>query len=400
MDKNIGPWPLGMDMLSPDTRLPRNQPEGRLIAAREAVDGIFDRAGTFASRPGLARVASLSGLHSLWTRPDGRTSYAVQGSTLVQVSLTGRSLGLTPLADLPSALALDFCDLNGETVYSSLDTLGVIGADGVRPLSVPDAAGLHAVPATVGGLYAGRYAVAMAWLNARGEEGGLSPITPVTLAEGQGVRVTIPPAPEGATTARVYRTGQNGDVLYRVADAPPGMAFTLGAAPRGRAADTAYLRAMRPGAMVRAWRGRLLTARGTVLTLSEPMRYGLTSPRHGFVAFPGRITFIEPVEGGVFVGQTDTVLFLDGAKPGDWQLRRTGGARPVPGSSTTVSADLFDPQLQLQGGDHALWLAANGYVLGRPTGQLVEPQAQRIRLPDAAAGRTAVYDRRLLTLTA
>lgn len=62
--------------------------------------------------------------------------------------------------------------------------------------------------------------------------------------------------------------------------------------------------------------------------------------------------------------------------------------------------DLFDASLQLQGGDHAVWLAANGYVLGTPTGQLVEAQARRIRLPDAAAGWTAVHDRRLFTLTA
>lgn len=400
MDKNIGPWPLGMDMQSPDTALPHDQ-QGNVIAARDGVDGDFNRAGQFYSRPGLV-AASAEPLRSIWTRPDGSATYAAQGTTLVQLALNGGVLEILPLAPLAGVQPLDFCELNDEIVFSSLDELGVIAADGtVRALCVPDATAPAVTEDIVGGLYGGRYSVAVAWVNARGEEGALSPITTVTIPSGRGLRVALPAAPAGVVVARLYRTGQNGNVLYWIADAPAGMAsYLLGTAQQGRQADNAYLRAMRPGSMVRAWRGLLLTVRGRILYRSQPLRYGLHSPRHDFVQFPTPITFIEAVEGGIFVGQRDTVLFLDGPTPTDWNQRRTGGARPVPRSSRLVSNDLFDASLQLQGGDHAVWLAANGYVLGTPTGQLVEAQARRIRLPDAAAGWTAVHDRRLFTLTA
>ncbi len=399
MTESIGPWPLGIDMLSPDTAMPSDR-DGNVIAARDCVDGDFNRVGQFASRPGLLKVGG-EALHSLWTRRDGSASYAVRGNELVQVVRTDAGMTTIAVAQLAGSNPVDFCELNGEVIYSSLDELGAIAADGsTRPLCVPDAATPGLAESDSGGLYAGRYSVAYAWVNARGVEGALSPLATIKVHEGKGIRITIPHTPAGATAYRIYRTGQNGNVLYLTAEAPASLtSYLIGTAERGRQADNAYLRAMRPGVFVRAWRGRLLTARGRFLYLSEPMRYGLYSPRHGFVQFPTRITFIEAVEGGVFVGQQDTVLFLDGATPGDWTQQRTGGARPVPHSSLLVSPDLFSAGLELPSGDHALWLAANGYVLGSPTGQLVEAQARRIRLPDAAAGWTAVHDRRLFTMT-
>lgn len=400
MGKNIGPWPLGIDMLSPETAMPHDQ-NGEVLAARDCVDGDFNRAGQFSSRPGLTQLGA-DALHSLWTRPDGSASYAVNGDWLVQVARSGAGIDLVQVKQLTAAQPVDFCELNAEVVFSTMDELTVIANDGTtRPLCVPDAAAPYVTENMAGALYGGRYSVAYAWVNARGEEGALSRIATTTIDNGRGLKVTIPTPPDGVMIARIYRTGQNGNHLYWVTDAPAGMGtYILGSQQQGREADNAFLRAMMPGRYVRAWRGRLLTARGTVLCISEPMRYGLYSPRHGFVQFPERITFIEAVEGGVYVGQHDTVLFLDGERPDDWQYRRTGGARPIPGSSKLVSNDLFDTDLQLQNGDYAIWLAGNGYVLGSPTGQLVEPQARRIRLPDAAAGWTAVLDRRLFTLTA
>lgn len=400
MGKNIGPWPLGIDMLSPETAMPHDQ-NGEVIAARDCVDGDFNRAGQFASRPGLTKTGA-DALQCLWTRPDGTASYAVQGSELVQVTRNGNAVTTLSVDALNGPQPVDFCELNGEVLYSTPDTMRIIANDGTtRPLCVPDAAALALAQSTAGALYGGRYSVAFAWVDAHGQEGALSPIATLTIDNGRGIRVTLPTPPDGIPVARIYRTGQNGNILYQATDAPAAMgSYLLGTGQQGKQADNAYLRAIPPGRFVRAWRGRLVTVRGRFLYLSEPMRYGLYSPRHGFVQFPDRITFIEAVEGGIFVGQHDTVLFLDGAKPDDWQLRRTGGARPVPHSSMLVSSDLFDTNLELQNGDHAVWLAGNGYVLGTPTGQLVEPQSRRIRLPDAAAGWTAVVDRRLFTLTA
>lgn len=398
MGKKIGPWPLGMDVLSPEDSMPKDQ-DKNVIAARDAVNVDFDRTGSISSRPGL-QLALDDQLDSLWTRRDGSASYARHGLQLALVTRSGDAVMVEDIAPLPSAQPLDFCELNDEVVFSSVDTIGIIGFNGVRPFSVPDASTPQVVPNPVGGLYAGRYSVAISWLDATGAEGALSPLATVAVPEGGGIRLTLPTPPDGVTLARIYRTGQNGDKLYQVSDAPAAMgSFLVGTGQRGREADTDYLRALPPGRYVRNFKGWMISVRGRVLYFSDPLRFGLYSPRHGFVAFPQVVTFLEVVEGGIFVGQRDTVLFLDGNRPGDWQVRHTGAMAPIRRTSALIPGDHFDPSLQLNPGDHAVWLAINGYVLGTPTGQVVEPQSRRIRVPFSASGRTAVFNRRLFTFT-
>lgn len=392
MGKQIGPWPQGMDVLSPDTDMPKDQ-RGNIIAARDSFNGDFSRTGQWQTRPGVQLYLSRPGMHSIWTSPNGRI-LAADVDQLVEVDANG----VRVLEDLASPLPVDFTMLNDEIVFSTMDEIGIVGEDNTRPLGPPDMTTPIVSAAPNGGLFAGRYTVAACWLDDDGREGALSRMVTVDVPAGGGIRVVL--AGEGLR-ARVYRSEANGTQIYRMTDVLPQAitSYTFGVGDLGEQADTAYLRRTLPGTFVRLWRGRLLTARGNILFLSEPMRYNLYSPRHGFVMLPAEITFLEAVEGGVWIGQPDTVKFLAGPRPGEWELKTPGGNAPMARSSMIVSSDLFDPNLQLVDGDHALWLASNGYVLGTPSGTLVEPQAQRIRLPVSAAGRTAVFDRRILTIT-
>lgn len=396
-EKRLGPWPLGIDMLSTDEQFPADR-SGAPIALRDSLNGDFTREGWWQTRPGLQRLVTQAGLHSLWSQ-DGTDTFAVHAGELVRVRYDGGALAMTPIATLQSDQPVDFAPLNGEIVFSSLAQIGVIGAgDVVRPLSVPDGQ-LPALASTAaGGLAAGRYSAAISFVDARGEEGGLSPLATVSVQDGGGIRLTMPAAPEGITMARLYRTEANGGMLRLAATAPLAMGtYLLGQGQLGRPADTQFLRAMRPGEIVRQWNGRLLTGRGSTLCISEPMRYGLYSRLHGFVQFPAPIAFVEGVDGGVYVGLTGRcVAFLRGSKPGEFSYREYG-AKPVPRSSVLIQSNLLDPQLQL-GGDVALWLSEKGYVIGSGDGQLLEQQAHRIRLSAGVSGRTAVVDRRVLTI--
>lgn len=396
-DKQIGPWPLGMDMLSTDENMPRDNTQ-RVIAARDSHNGDFTRDGWWDTRPGLQRLVTETGLHSFWSF-DGVRAYGARNTQLLRVTMNAGALVLTQIATLPTNAPLDFALLNGDVVVCSRDFLGVIGSeDTVRPLSIPDCQLPAAAAEPVGGLFAGRYSVALSFVDSRGEEGALSTLTTVTLPEGGGIRLTMPAAPAGVTFAYAYRTETNGGKLYRAAKIHLGMSsFLLGLGDLGKEADTRNLRAMRRGDMVRQWNGRLLVAFGRYLYISEPMRYGLYSPRHGFVQFPVPIAFIEGVEGGIFVGLIGRgVVFLRGATPKEF-VYNEGGSPPLARSSMLVQSNQLDPGLQL-GGEVALWLSETGYVIGGADGRLIEPQADRIRLPSGSAGRTAVFDRRVLTI--
>lgn len=396
--KKLGPWPAGIDNVSKDTELPTDQ-NGRAIAVSDSLNGDFSRKGWWETRPGLERLLTQDGLHSAWSSPDGRM-YAARGAELLRAVYAGGQLTLKTIATLPSDLPLDFDVYAAETVVSSRDYIGVIDrSDVVRPLCAPDAA-MPAVAAVegTGGLPAARYSVAMSFLTPRGEEGGLSPVTTVqTMADGGGIRITLPSAP-GVSMGRLYRTGPNGDMLYHAADVPLMLGtYLLGAGDLGAAAATRNMRAMMPGTMVRYWNGRMLTARGRFLYFSSAGRM-LYSPRENFVQFPVPVAFIEGVKGGVFVGlRGDSVLFLRGTRPSEWDYDYGVGEPPIPRSSRLISSSLLNPEYQLKG-DVAVWLAENGFVIGSTDGQVIEPQGQRIRLPISASGRTTVFDRRVLTI--
>ena len=151
--------------------------------------------------------------------------------------------------------------------------------------------------------------------------------------------------------------------------------------------------------MVRYWRGRLLVARGTTLYFSQPLRYGLGDPRTDFVQEAHKITLLEPVENGVFVGTKAGVFFYAGTSPKDWARTKTGALAPIAGTGTKVPSSVFGGRLaEMLQGDVALWLSTNGYVIGTNDGQIVQPQSSRIRL-NANAGSTVLHDRQLITIT-
>lgn len=369
-----------MDMISDEHKLPSDN-RGRRVAARDAVNGMFSREGHFSSRPGFRRVSS-SVAHSFG--PD----VCVSGGELCRVDASGT---LTALHTLAADMRVSYAQVNGETVFSSLAEIGVIGASGVRPLATPTPAQPQAAADTAGGLFGGRYGVAMSII-ANGQESATGPAAFVTVPEGGGILVENIPA-----GARLYRTAHNGTEFYRAQDFPAGASVALlGKQHPGKKADTRHLDPLPPGEFVRYWRGRLLTARGRFIFFSEPMRYGLHCRRTGFVQMPGKVRWIEPVEGGIFVGQPDGVLFLRGSEPKELQVERTGAAVPVYGASTSIKPDLLGFE-ERPAGDCAVWLSEHGFTLGLPTGQVIAPQAPRIRL-SASRGEIAVNDRRLIAI--
>jgi hypothetical protein len=397
----FGPWPLGIDNVSEDGQHRRNR-AGRPVTADDCVNGDFSRTGHWSTRPGLLAAAAANDVQCFWSAgPDATVGYGRQLNNLVRIDASPGAVGLTVLAQLAGCQDVGFCEVPAGVAYCTPGGNGLILPDGtVQPLSVPDGQMPTLAPRSgVGGLPAGRYSVALAWVAASGRVGGLSPIRTVQVPDAGGIDLTMPAAPAGVVAARIYRTTHNGDVLYWSTDIPAGMpSYVIGHAPLGEQPTTRSLRAMPPGRFIRFWKGRLLIVSGRHLFVSEPMDHGLYHPRHRFAQFKAPIAFIEPVEGGVFVGlYRDTVVFLDGTDPAEWQVRRTGGREPIPGSSMRITADLLDPEMQITG-ELAVWLATNGYVLGLADGSIVQTQAQRIRLPFAAAGKTAVIGRRIITI--
>jgi hypothetical protein len=196
----------------------------------------------------------------------------------------------------------------------------------------------------------------------------------------------------------MYLTRHNGGELLRGEDYPVvTTVVNLPTLPKlGAPAQFRHMEPMPTGQYLGLWRGRLVVAQGRTLRFSEAMAYHVHDPRHGFVQMPQRITFVAPVDGGLWVGQVDHVVFLRGTAPQELVLERKTSRAPVPGSTVALASDEAG---EASGGGRAAvaWLSSVGFAMGTPDGAIIEPQAQRLRSIGATAGSTVVQHGRLTT---
>jgi hypothetical protein len=347
----------------------------------------------------FAQLATLEEGSSIWTSPIHGRSYLAANGTLYRVRV--EPFSLTPIGLLDSSGDTSFADLLDKVVVTTMaGCFTVNDADVLKPLGIDPPGPPGVFVEASGGLDAGRYAFAASFLRGT-EESGLSFGQFVDIPAGGGALLNVhQPLDSTVTGVNIYRTTPNGDVFYLAATLPVGTTeYKLGVGRLGRQSDTIYKTRIRGGHLVRHWRGRLLVARGRVLHFTEPMRYGVCDEREGFVQYSSKITLIEPVDTGVFVGSADGVIFLDGDGPGKWVVRKVSSHAPVFGTGVAVDASEINEKVAEAGGNKgvALWQTEYGYAVGLSSGTVVMPQAPRLKLSPTKVGAVMVHQRRIIS---
>lgn len=383
----------GINNVAEDAALQRGGDAARLYV-RDAVNVDLTPAGKAELRPGVRRVTDAPYRH-LWQSPLHRDTFATLGDQWGRVDPATWSH--EPLATLGEGPVSHVVLNNLVCVAGKAGIFTYDGATAQRLTLDTPAAPLVLVGE--GSLDAGAYGVAAAWL--RGSlESAPSAITTVHVPASGALEITLPLCLDTTVTGvRLYLTRPNGGELAREQDYALDAATIMVRVPPklGAPAQFQHLSPMPTGLYLAYWRGRLLTAKANVLRFSEALAYHLHNERHGFVQMPQRITFVQPVEGGIWVGQVDHVAFLQGASPDSLSVIRKASAGPVPGSAILVPADVVGTNLAGGGSPVAVWLAENGYVAGTSEGGLVEIHSNVMRGITASAGTSVVLDRRLLT---
>jgi hypothetical protein len=101
---------------------------------------------------------------------------------------------------------------------------------------------------------------------------------------------------------------------------------------------------------------------------------------------------MAPLPGGEFVGLRDTVVFLSGTDPAEFQQRTVSGLN-CPKAALVVDPRYF-PDALSGGGPIAVWMSDVGFVVGRGDGGVVYPQAGNLRgLPIAPRNLAIIEDR-------
>ena len=370
--------------------------DARRIYLRDAVNMDISSTGKAQMRPGRRKVTDQA-LADLWQSPLHGDVFGRLGSEWVLVDR--QSWDCTPLATIGDG-QVSHIVLNNQVVAAG--PTGLWRYDGAKAerltLDAPPAPAL-AVQLGDGALEAGHYSVALAWLRGT-QEGPLSAMVTAVVGERGALTVTLPLALDPTVTGmRLYHSRCNGGELLRGEDYPVGTTeVVVPLLPKlGAAAQWLHMEPMPAGLYLAYWRGRLVTATGNVLRFSEALAYHLHDPRHGVVQLPQRITFVQPVEGGLWVGQVDHVLFLVGTTLAELAVQRKASKPPVPGTAIALSAQ-DSGELSAGGRAVVAWLAGNGFVLGTADGSLVETQAKRIAGVHGQRGTCIGFGGRLLAV--
>lgn len=364
------------------------------VFVREAVNVNLTKAGRAELRPGAAKVSG-DKYRSVWQSPLHGDVFGTLGAQWVKIDPA--TWAHEVLADVGE----------GDVFHEVLNNLvcvatpsGIYSFDGAKVERMGlDTPAAPYVVAGEGSLNPGTYGVAVAWI--RGSlESALSAASFVEVSQGEGLQITLPLSMDLSVTGAVlYLTTANGGELLREYEYPLSAPTIMVTAPPklGRPSQFANLSPMPSGKYLKYWNGRLLTAKANVLRFSEALAYHLHSERYGFVQMAQRITFVQPVDGGIWVGQVNHVAFLQGSTLENLQTLRKSARAPVPGSAILVDAEVVGTNASPDGSPVAVWLAENGYVLGASGGSLSEIHAGVMTGITARAGTSVVLDRRLIT---
>lgn len=207
-----------------------------------------------------------------------------------------------------------------DLVFFTGPACGWIRGDAVLPLRVP-APDSPALSGVDGDLPAGLYQAALTLTHAEsGVEGGASLEAQIELPAAGGLRLAIPDLAEGHT-ATLYLSSTNGDVLYAVREGLAGGEVIEYRGPLlelARPLEVAQRRGdplPEPVTVCEVHEGRLYVAQPqdddtTVLWISQPGWYHLFDLAADFEIFPGRITGLASMAGGLVVASTREVSVL------------------------------------------------------------------------------------------
>ena len=155
------------------------------------------------------------------------------------------------------------------------------------------------------------------------------------------------------------------------------------------------------GQWLEYWQGRLLLARGTTLIFSEPLRYGVYDPLRGYIRFEERITWLAPLDTGIYVGLSNSVRFLRGNDYRSLEQRLVDN-KSRPGAAIVLTApNLLSESLGVAGNAPervAVWMTDVGFAVGLPTGDVTHPQQDRLKGIPVTPGRMVVIDDRITVL--
>ena len=378
---------LGIDQLSDETNLLTDK-DRRITSMREGTNIDLDAEGNMSRRKGYTLKLAGSGYHSLYESTRGML--LVCNSNQMGI-YNPEAATFTALTGMAAPYLTSFTELNGNIYFINPGHRGMIRSieTAVRPLGValPDVSPIFT--ASTGSLEAGTYGVAFSIVNELGEESPLGPLVTLTLPANGGVAATFLTVVAGYTY-RIYMTTTDGEELYQATEfAADTTSYAIGSHQVGRRPATQFLSRLPFGYTIRAFGSRLYIATDNFVYYSEPFLPHLANLANGFLPTTGFTTMLQPVDGGMFIGDQTGVYFYEGQDPADFKPKLVSDEVAVFGTAVAVPGS-FLPEKYASADTAAVWLSASGYHIGLPSGEVVRLHARQVLLPRYVQGCAAL----------
>ena len=339
-------------------------PENRLKGSDlvKAADVDIGLTGEISRRDGFARVSA--DCHKNLHQSTGYLLATVE-SDLTAIHPNGdrhivsESLGMSRVwyADLP----------DGRTTFSNGLIHGITDGLTGRAWSVPTPASLGAARAIAGQMFPGAYAYHLTYRRDDGAESPAASAAPVRIDTG-GVYLSGLPMLDGHTL-QVYLSGPDGEGAYLAGSTTTDeFQYTGPSTDLVLPCRTLGAMPMPIGTISAFWRGRLLVAQDKVLRASRPMAPHLSEWRD-FRPMPSRITAIQPMDGGIYVGTDEDLIWLAGDTFDQLAYVPTKRGPVVLGSGVAAPGDQIKLGDGSGGGNAMLCIAGGEIVAGFNGGQ-------------------------------
>lgn len=269
-------------------------------------------------------------------------------------NIVSESLGMSRVwyTDLP----------DGRTTFSNGLINGITDGLTGRAWSVPVPAALGVPKAIAGAMFAGAYAYHLTFRrNVDGAESPAASAAPVQIDTG-GIYLSGLPVLDGHTL-QVYLSGPNGEGAYLAGStSTDDFQYTGPSTDLVLPCRTIGAIHMPVGTISAFWRGRLLVAVEDVLWASRPMAPHLAEWRD-FRRMPGKLKAIQPLDGGIYVGTEDDLIWLGGETFDQLTYVPTKRGPVILGSGVAAPGD----QIKLGDGagvGNAMLCIAGGEIVG------------------------------------
>lgn len=285
------------------------QPEERLggsdLVRADNVD--IGLSGELRRRAGFTEVSDLC--HKNLHQAQGFMLATVNGD-LTAIHPGGARHVVAPSLGVERVWYTDLPD--GRTTFSNGLIHGITDGLTGQDWSVPVPSGVGMLSVMAGALHPGKYAYYLTHVRQSDGLEGTPVMAPPTQISAGGVFLMGLPVLDGHRT-NVYLSGHDGEGAY-LAGSTATDAFMFGG-PNNLLTLPCRTLGLSPapvGTVSAFWRGRVLVAQGSTLWASMPHAPHLFDMRRDFKQFPSRITLVQPVDGGIYVGTDDDLIFLGG----------------------------------------------------------------------------------------